>query len=174
MIGYIHDDVFRQTRLLPTGVTVKVIFVRDTEQFSLILTKAGNKTELSSAILKKCKVNPEVCLALASVHKKNNMYFPIKRVDCKVFTIPSGSLSAFKEGIISGQLPKKILVGCVHNTAYNGVYNRRIRSTFRTLTSPTLTYTLTVSQTPCFLWTQTLLTVCTRGAFIPCFEVQEK
>ena len=125
MIGYIYDDVFRQTRLLPTGVKVKVRFVRATEQFSLISTRAGYKTEISSAILyvKKCKVNPEVCLALANVHKKNNMYFPIKRVDCKVFTIPARTLSAFKEGIISGQLPKKIVVGCVRNTAYNGVYN---------------------------------------------------
>ena len=124
MIGYIHDDVFRQTRLLPPGVTVKVRFVRANEQFSLISTRAGYKTEISSAILyvKKCKVNPEVCLAFANVHKKN-MYFPIKRVDCKVFTIPAGSLSAFKEGIICGQLPKKIVVGCVRNTAYNGVYN---------------------------------------------------
>ena len=26
MIGYIHDDVFRQTRLLPPGITVKVRF----------------------------------------------------------------------------------------------------------------------------------------------------
>ena len=40
-----------------------------------------------------------------------------------MFTIPAGSLSAFKEGIISGQLPKKIVDGCVRNTAYNGVYN---------------------------------------------------
>ena len=51
------------------------------------------------------------------------MYFPIKRVDCKVFTIPAGPLSAFKEAIISGQPPKKIVVGCVRNTTYNGVYN---------------------------------------------------
>ena len=50
--------------------------------------------------------------------QKNNMYFPIKRVDCKVFTIPVGSLSAYKEGINSGQLPKKIVVGWVRNTAY--------------------------------------------------------
>ena len=31
MIGYIHDDVFRQTRLLHPGVMVKVRFVRATE-----------------------------------------------------------------------------------------------------------------------------------------------
>ena len=80
MISYIHDDVFMPTRLLPPGVTVKVRFVRATEQFSLISTKAGYKTEISSAILyvKKCKVNPEVCMALASVQKKEQHVFSNK------------------------------------------------------------------------------------------------
>ena len=98
MIGYIHDDVFKKTRLLHPGVTVKVRFVRATEQFSLISTKAGYKTDISSAIMyvKKYDVNPEVCLALAIVLKKKNTYFPITRVNCKVFTILAGSLSAFK------------------------------------------------------------------------------
>ena len=40
-----------------------------------------------------------------------------------MFKIPVGSLSAFKDGIISGQLPNKFVAGCVRNTAYNGVYN---------------------------------------------------
>ena len=51
MIGYIQDDVFMQTRLLPPDVTVKVRFDMATEQFSLISTKTGYKTEISSAIL---------------------------------------------------------------------------------------------------------------------------
>ena len=50
--------------------------------------------------------------------KKSNMQFPIKRVDCKVFSIFAGSLSAYKEGILSGQLPKRIVIGCVRNSAY--------------------------------------------------------
>ena len=33
MIGYLHDDVFRQTRLLTPGVTVKVRFVRVPNSF---------------------------------------------------------------------------------------------------------------------------------------------
>ena len=58
-----------------------------------------------------------------SAHKKSNMYFPIKQVDCKVFTIPAGCLLAFKEGPISRSLSENIVVGCVGNTEYNGVYN---------------------------------------------------
>ena len=68
--------------------------MRVTEQSSLIWTKAEYKAEISSAIVyvKKSNINPEVCLALASVYIKNNMYFSLKR---------AGSLSSFKEGIIS-------------------------------------------------------------------------
>ena len=56
------------------------------------------------------------------------MYFHIKQVDCNVFTIPARYLSAFKEGIISGQIPKEIVIGCVCNTVYNGVYNENLFS----------------------------------------------
>ena len=152
MIGYIHDDVFKQTRLLPPGVTVKVRFVRATEQFRLISTKAGYKTEISSAILyeKKCKVNPEVRLALASVHKKNNMYFPIKRVNCKVFTIPDGLYLLSKKGSSLDSFPRRLWLG-VYVILHTTEYITRIRSTLSTLTSPILLYTLTVSQTQCLL-----------------------
>ena len=83
---------------------MKVKFVRDTEQFSLTSPMVEYKTDIYSAVLfaKKCKVNAGVCLAQVSMHI-NNMYFTIKRVECKVFTISSGSLSAFKEDIIFGQ-----------------------------------------------------------------------
>ena len=123
LIGYIHDDIFRQNKLLPPGVTIKIRFIRSSDAFSLMSTEAGYKTVISSAILyvRKCEINPEVSLAHAAVLKKGNMKFPIKRVDCKVFSVTAGSLSAFKEGIISGQLPKKLIVACVRNDAYNGV-----------------------------------------------------
>ena len=64
MIGYIQDDVFIHTRLLPPGVAVKVRFVRATEQFSH-LDQGGVQTKSNEIMyVKKCKVNPEVCLAL--------------------------------------------------------------------------------------------------------------
>ena len=40
-----------------------------------------------------------------------------------MFIIPEDLLSAFKDGIISGQISKKIVIGCVPKTAYNGAYN---------------------------------------------------
>ena len=87
--AYIHDDIFRQNRLIPPGVTVRVRFITSPDNSNLMPTKPGYKSLISSAVLyvKKCKVNPEVSLAHASVLKKSNMQFPIKRVDCKMFSI---------------------------------------------------------------------------------------
>ena len=125
MIGYLHDDVFRQHRMLPPGVTVKVRFLRSRDTFSLVTTKPGYKTFINNAVLyvRKVKVNPTVTLAHANVLKKNNMVFPVTRVDCKVFSISANSHSAYRENIISGQLPTRLVIGCVRNDAFNGVHS---------------------------------------------------
>ena len=125
MMGFLHTDFFRQERLLPPGCDIKIRLVRASEQFSLMSTKPGYKTVIDNAILyvKKVKLNPAVTLAHANVLKKNNMLFPIQRVGCKVFSIPAGSLSSYREAIISGQLPTKIVIGLVKNAAYNGSHN---------------------------------------------------
>ena len=125
LIGYIHDDVFRQQRLLPPGVSVKVRFVRASEDFSLMSTKNGYRTLISNAILyvKKVKINPSVSIAHANVLKKNNMIFPVERVECKVFSVSANAHSAYRENVISGQLPTKLVIGCVRNDAFNGVHD---------------------------------------------------
>ena len=125
LIGYIHDDLFRQHRLLPPGVTVKVRFLRARDSFSLISAKSGYKALLSTAIMyvRKVKINPSVTLAHANVLKKNNMMFPINRVECKVFSVSANSHSAYREGVISGQLPSRIVIGCVRNDAFNGIHD---------------------------------------------------
>ena len=110
LIAYIHDDIFRQNRLIPPGVTVRVRFIRSPDNFNLMATKPGYKSLISSAVLyvKKCKVNPEVSLAHASVLKKSNMQFPIKRVDCKVFSITAGSLSAIRKEYYLDNYPNEL------------------------------------------------------------------
>ena len=35
LIAYIHDDIFRQNRLIPPGVTVRVRFIRSPDNFNL-------------------------------------------------------------------------------------------------------------------------------------------
>ena len=42
----------------------------------------------------------------------------------KTFTDPQGNLSWVKENVCFGQLPKRMVVGLVDNTAFNGQFNK--------------------------------------------------
>jgi hypothetical protein len=46
--------------------------------------------------------------------------YPIRRVICKAYTIPTGYLDASQEKLFSGQLPARLVIGCVDNRAFNG------------------------------------------------------
>src|SRR6218665_3570150 len=42
----------------------------------------------------------------------------------KAFTIPVGNLDASQESLFSGQLPRRIVIGCVDNDAFSGLYGK--------------------------------------------------
>ena len=63
-------------------------------------------------------------LAHAKALERGNVKFPIRRAICKTFTIPRGNLDASQESLFSGQLPTRIVIGCVDNDAFNGSYTK--------------------------------------------------
>ena len=59
-------------------------------------------------------------LAHAKTLENGTAKYPIRRVICKTFTVPTGYLDASHEKLFSGQLPVRLIVGLVDNRAYNG------------------------------------------------------
>src|SRR6218665_1081363 len=53
-----------------------------------------------------------------------NAKFLIRRVVCETFTIPGGNLDETQESLFTGQLPTRIVIGCVDNEAFNGSYKK--------------------------------------------------
>ncbi|GIY45145.1 uncharacterized protein F54H12.2 [Caerostris extrusa] len=45
--------------------------------------------------------------------------YPLNRVLCKVYSVPQGSMSFVQDNIFVGQMPKRIIVGCVDNDAFH-------------------------------------------------------
>ncbi|KAJ8050168.1 hypothetical protein HOLleu_03264 [Holothuria leucospilota] len=68
------------------------------------------------------KLNPSVVLGHARALEKANAKYPINRIATKMFSIPIGNMTFVQDHIFLGQLPKRIIVGCVTNTAANGSY----------------------------------------------------
>ena len=73
--------------------------------------------------VRKVRLSPSVFVAHAKALEKGNAKYPIKRTVCKTFTIPAGNLDASQESLFSGQLPTRIVIGCVQNRGFNGAYN---------------------------------------------------
>ncbi|GFX73825.1 uncharacterized protein F54H12.2 [Trichonephila clavipes] len=101
MVGRLHVDLFNQDRL----------FIK----FSGCETKTHPK---------KVQVNPAVVIGHAKALERTTAKYPIDRVSCKVFSIPQSSYSFIQDNVFSGQMPKRIVIACVDNDAFNGNYKK--------------------------------------------------
>jgi len=128
MLGGIHSDLFFQDRFLPNDVNIKIRLVRNKDAFCLMSSAAGAAFKVRilecKLYVRKVKLSPSVFLAHAKALEVGNAKFPIRRVVCKTFTIPGGNLDATQESLFTGQLPTRIVIGCVDNEAFNGSYKK--------------------------------------------------
>ncbi|XP_046862568.1 uncharacterized protein F54H12.2-like [Xenia sp. Carnegie-2017] len=85
---------------------------------------AAFKVKLVDVYLKvrKVKVNPSRAMSHEVALKKSPAVYPVRRVDCKSFIIPSGSPSLQKDNLFNGLVPKSLVVGLVASAAFNGAY----------------------------------------------------
>ena len=105
MVGRIHSDIFFQQRYMLNEVNTKIRLTRSKDTFSLMC--AGGNTYrvviVSAALfVRKVKVSSSVYLAHAKTLENGLAKYPIRRVVCKSFTIPTGYLDVSHEKLFSG------------------------------------------------------------------------
>ena len=125
MVGRLHADIFFQSRYMLNEVNLKIKLTRSKDSFCLMTNEAEHyKIKIVSAVMRirKVKISPSVYLAHAKVLETAMAKYPIKRVICKTFTVPTGHLDFIQEKLFSGQLPTRLIIGCVNNRAFNGDY----------------------------------------------------
>jgi hypothetical protein len=128
MAGPIFSDIFFTERLLLSFVDLKVVLNRSNSEFCLMTSVDDEefKVKLIDAYLKvrKVKVNPSVSLAHEVALKKGPAIYPIRRVECKSFIIPTGNPSLRKDNVFSGLVPRSLVFGLVESAAFNGGYKK--------------------------------------------------
>ncbi|GFW03851.1 uncharacterized protein F54H12.2 [Trichonephila clavipes] len=77
-----------------------------------------------SLFVRKVRVNPGVLIGHAKALEKATAKYPIDRAVCKVFSIPQSSYSFIQDNIFSGQIPKRLVLVCKDNDAFNGNYKK--------------------------------------------------
>ena len=127
--GPIFSDVFMGDRLLLNMMDLKVVLNRTPNAFCLKETGDGNinpEIGLTSVVLKirKVKVDQAVSNAIEVMLKQTPALYPLRRVECKALTIPSGLPNVRKDNIFSGTIPKSFVFGLVEALSYNGTYGK--------------------------------------------------
>ena len=70
--------------------------------------------------VRKLKITPSLCLAHERILQQNTEKYSITHVKCKVIHLPQRQKSFTHVNLFLGQLPKRIVLGLVDNSAFNG------------------------------------------------------
>ena len=119
MIGKPHLDLCFQDRLMLNAVDIKMRLNRSKDSFSLM---GDGRVKIQDACLfvRKVKVSPSIQLNHIRGLEQTTAKYPVCRVDTKVFSISKGNMMSNQQNLFLGQLPKRLVIGMVENTAFNG------------------------------------------------------
>jgi hypothetical protein len=96
-----------------------------------MMTDAGSsgKVVIQSIVLwmRKVKPVPTVVNLMNQKLSTQTAKYPLRRVEVKTFTIPTGAQSKITDHLFQGQMPKLILLGFVENSAFNGRFISKTR-----------------------------------------------
>ena len=123
MMGKLHVDLLNQERYLLNKVNMKVRLVRSSNDFVLMAdTENQYKVIVKNIILfvRKVKLNASLMEAHIKALEKSTAKYPLRRITTKVYSVPRGNLTGNEDNLFSGQLPQRVIIGCVDNDAYNG------------------------------------------------------
>ena len=129
--GPIFSDIFMTDRLLLNMLDLKVVLNRSTDDFCLMDKNAKGsgispKVHLTDVVLKirKVKVDQAVSDGVERMLKQTPALYPIRRVECKILTIPDQLPNIRQDNIFSGLIPNLFVFGLVDVDAANGVYGK--------------------------------------------------
>ena len=128
--GPVFSDIFMTDRLLLNMMDLKVVLNRSTDSFSLMeIGNSGDniidpRVHLTDVVLKvrKVKVDQAVSDGVERMLKQTPALYPIRRVECKILTIPQNLPNIRQDNIFSGIIPNLFVFGLVDVDAATGTY----------------------------------------------------
>jgi hypothetical protein len=70
------------------------------------------------------QLSPVVRMGHVKALEKTSCKYPIRRVEVKVDTVPRGNMNYVQDNMCLGQLPKRLVIGCVDSDTLNGTITK--------------------------------------------------
>ncbi|KAI1286942.1 hypothetical protein HDE_10359 [Halotydeus destructor] len=124
LTGVLHLDLALQNRLILGGTPLSLKLIANEPDFFLTFTNDNIKAT----------VEIEACSLMVSIQETSNLLldaqnkalrmapakYPISRMEIHADSLNAGTLDYMVDNLITGQLPRRLFVTFVKNTAYNG------------------------------------------------------
>ncbi|UYV84452.1 hypothetical protein LAZ67_X002229 [Cordylochernes scorpioides] len=126
LFGAMNLDLSFQHKLLLNGVSLKIRLHRAKNSFVLMFNTQGFVLKITKAslLVRKVTVSPSAVLAHNKTLENGVAKYPIRKVDVKTLTIPSGTHSTILPNLFLGPVPNRIVIGFVTNGAYSGDFTK--------------------------------------------------
>ena len=126
MMGKLHLDLFCQDKYLLNHVDLKIKLRRSRDAFALVADAANYKIKIKEMGLyvRKVQLSPAVRMGHVKALEKTSCKYPVRRVEVKVDTVPTGNMNYVQDNMFLGQLPKRLVIACVDSDALNGAIGK--------------------------------------------------
>ena len=126
MMGKLHLDLFCQDKYLLNHVDLKIKLRRSRDAFALVADAANYKIKIKEMALyvRKVQLSPAVRMGHVKALEKTSCKYPVRRVEVKVDTVPTGNMNYVQDNMFLGQLPKRLVITCVDSDALNGAIGK--------------------------------------------------
>jgi hypothetical protein len=126
--GRLHTDLTLQGRPLPPKTELRIKLYRADPKFCLQAANPGNdgySILIDEAVLfyQVKTVAAGILVAHARTLQNNHYKYPLRKVKMRFFTHASGQQDVSVHNLCTGQLPRRIIMTMVGNTAFHGSYD---------------------------------------------------
>lgn len=118
----LHLDFFHSQRYLLPGCSMKLKFIRSTDNFSLLSATAIGKIKIHELKLRmqKITVDPAIVNAHEQMLESRPAIYPVTQSKIRTFLINSGVKDVRLSQIFRGKLPKSVIFSFVDAKGFNG------------------------------------------------------
>ncbi len=124
----LHCDLFFQDRYLLNQIDVRLQLYRNNDRFLLVSFEQAPdyKMEIRNMhwLVKAVEIAPSVSLAIEKTLQHFTAKYPVRRVEIKTMNIAAGLRSTADNALFTGQLPRRLVIGCVDSDAFHGTYGK--------------------------------------------------
>jgi hypothetical protein len=120
-------DLFAQDRVLINHMDLRLSLSRNSDAFALLCYSDGTipfKLEIRRMVwyVKTVSVISSVSLALERTLLTHTCKYPLRRVEVKILHVSNGRQSTPENALWNGQIPRRLVVGCLNSNAVVGSY----------------------------------------------------